>query len=442
MNPAKTTLKTSSISKKLANEERAKKLLANLGMVSARTISRVFRPQDEIWHHNVLTRTKRYLAWIYTHSERAKKQANPSSKLLDELGPHGKITETEEKNLIKRSTPLKLSPSEKRSFIDFQTGMKPWKSEKEIAKNRMVLAAHWMRCWGIAALIEDRSAIVMVNRLVKSLLETKEIKEKKMPNGTWFYWLAEDRNPEIQAERIKARSPGQVTSVHRTLANGYLLSALSTAEEGWSEPSMYSENLYPGIKGGPGFFHHRELFEGLTGATSGKMHPADGVLAYKKESKSSQESWALELIEAENASKSIEDYITTLMPLTYGMRQESYYEKAYIRKKDTITRRFKVEKLTFVIASEEFLKRILRACRQFISGETLSRTGEWEVTKRPIFKGESESIPGKWEELLRMIQVVYCPMSATMTTFTGVSRVFNLWEYAKNNELSTPNQEL
>ena len=429
--------KSNNFVKSLAAQVAVLRVAANLGAVRLSEAARVFRPHDDPWNEEVRVRTRAYLAWLYHHNERAKKQFTPSFAVLETLGAVPDLPRGEAVKLAKSGAPRSLLGTEATQLVELDTGLR----ENKGAKGKLlVLRLHWIRVRSLAADIADRSALARASRVLERLVADKLLAVNRGENGDRVYTLSVKGANYLgpRYKETKERSLSQ--SAHRSLANGYLMHSLCEATEGWSEGSLFSPKLLPGVMGTPGFFTHSELFLGTSHqrGTAQAIHPADGVIMKRLATEKNKEKWHIELVEAERGNKPSSDFVKSLYPLRFGKNELSKIEKTFIRNdSQALVREFRITKITYVMSSEEFLSPLLRACRQFITGTKQDPYGEWVKVGTIQFTGSETPSDNlyqtRWEELLSMIEIALCPLSLVKKYFLGVSFKCTLLSWAKEH---------
>lgn len=443
--------KSNNFVKSAAAESAVLQLVANLGTVRLSEVVRVFRPADAAWHAEVALRIKAYLRYEYAHAGQARTQYDAQAKAqkvqqgplwaaLGPLEPTPELPASEARKLMRSGSPAKLIGTEATAWVDLDTGLRGSRLRK---LTRPVLEAHWLRARSLAIDIADRSAAARASRVLARLVSDKRLDVQRGFFSEKLYSLTK-RGSRFLGDSYEDVGPrSSMQSEHKTLANGYLLFALCTAHDGWSEGSLAARTPQPGVLSTPGKLQHKDLYDGiLTGrrSASSSIHPADGLVLRLAQRVNDTEDWSVELIEAERGKKQNTDFIKGLYPLQHGKNLNSKITKPVKLSDGSLVKRdFRVLKITYVMSSEEFVSPLLKACYQFVTGLRPDKAGHWEKAGSLLFVGSgaagNDDTQAKWEELLSMVNVAYCPLSSLKRNFMGVPFHCTLLELTRERGL-------
>lgn len=437
------TDKLNNLKKAVAAENSVLRLVNNFGTARLVEISRLFCPQNKEWEARVSALTLAHLSFMYAKVPHIAKQFKPNVSTLAVLGSNAGITKSTQKKLSRKGKFSLLTKSELRTFVDIFTG---WRASKVEADSLYVLKIHWLLARAVAVETVNNSGIVLALRVIKRLIETEHLRVSRTSDGglvysltPWGHKYLNDEKP--QSSRTRKLSSG-IQSAHKTLANGYLLHALCEATDAWSEGSMFKDPADNGVLGTPGLLTHEDLAPEVQGASKGAnkrgphgVHPADGAVFHRLSQTAAEETWGVDLVEAERGSKASDTFLKSLALIQHIGNDISDIVRF---KKDNsgkmIRQVFKRKKLVYVMNSEEFLSPILRACRQFVTKTAPNSSGVWVPTPGIVFEGRfgwsTENFQERFEELLGHIQVAFCPLGVSGQTFLGVTLTRSLWEIA------------
>lgn len=418
--------KSNNFTKSFAASDAVLRLVANLGTVRLSEVVRVFRPQDEAWHAEVLARAKGYLAFLYALDDRARKQFQPTADVLDALGAVPVLGSSAEKKLRKSGTPMSLVGAEATVLVDLESGLKSTRIKRAALP---VLRVHWLRARSLAIDVADKSASGRAGRTLERLVSDGLLSVQRGELADKLYSLSSLGAVALGDRYRNTDGRSLMQSEHKTMANGYLLHALCTATDGWSEGSLFSGRGLPGVLGTGGMLTHADLYTGsATGnrSKSSSMHPADGLLLTLVNRTLTREAWDVELVEVERGSKASSEFVRSLYPLESGKNPLAKIANTYTRlDKSVLVREFSIRKITYVMHSEEFLTPLLKACYQFITGMKEDKNGQLNKVATLRFTGSGswtgDRAQAQWEELLSMVAVALCPLSAFKKNFLGVT---------------------
>lgn len=426
-------------------EKAVLQLVANLGVVCLNEVIRVFQPMNLDWNEKVNQLTKACLAWAYKNDPKSINHFKPTEKTMQLLGEPPRWTKSWLNKLRYQASPKKLCGQEVSSLIHISGAQRLVKKVKVAPPDEYVLELHWMRCRAIAAEYVDNSASVRGKRVISRLLEKRLIVARSR-QGRGFQYALTSRGAQYLGEGYRPTTDRtSMRSIHRTLANGYLLSSLERAYDGWSEASLFADNGTPGLRGTPPMFTHRRLHASLGWSKDKSIHPSDGVILYVRERSAKDVSWGIELVESEHGNKVADEFARSLYPITSGKNPDVHHMKITKDAAGNTTKHVsRVEKITFVLANEEFLTPLLTGCLQFVTGYKKDVHGHFSKSEKNIFIGsqathlnsENARLEAKWEELLSMVDVAFCAINPINETFLGVIKKESLSVIARNRGLS------
>lgn len=430
-------VETNNFKKSLAASDAILRLVANVGVVRLGEITRIFKPQDGAWSMEVQSKTVSLLAYLYANSAQAVEQACPSPALLGALGAVPNLSSSLAKRVMasdaaraKRTAKILENVVSKRVYVDLATGRKQTRVTKVAVP---VLEAHWLRTRSLASEWLNNSATVMATRAINRLVADGLLIADRGELGGCLYSLAPNGAlalGPLYANWAQRDVRAAAQSAHKTLARGYILAAVGDATDAWSEGALFSKKLLPGVLGTPGLVNHDSFKAG---------HPADGIVLSRIGGNAIQETWGIELVEAERGNKLAENFLRGLALLEFGKNPDSFVKANVTVNGQFLRRDVFIKKLTYVMSSEEFVTTILRACRQFVTGQSQDKAGYWVDTPGRVFSGsglwQGDANQGRWEELLSMIDIALCPLSPVYKSFLGVSYKASLLDYATERGL-------
>lgn len=480
-------------------------LVANLGFAEPHEVARVFSPYGLAWEESVRAQQLAYLVWLQEPALKnalvSRAKAGIEGAVLAEKSALGflqdvfsrlqKINKTEETQLaaIRNKAPRQS----RQPRVDPCTGLplrfaqvileSPAQEHRQQAAqvwgpwlSQGVTSWMWQKCRTLAVKKTDHSALTLAQRRLVRLCEAGLLSQKTTGTNTRLYGITTAGARYLGEEFTPSTGRSSLKNLHKTLAKGLLLTELSSHVEGWSESAFYSSK-HPGVLGTPGYLTHKELFGTRPEL---KLHPPDAVLLrplHQDEAVSrrlairghtlkdlardpSVCAIAMTLVEAERGNKSVDEFVKSLYPLINGDNRDGHVRKAYAevfgkgpgwqRLLEATTHAnaapsevvFVPTKLVFAVESEAFLRPILAATWQFVSGKkahVLLPSGDVSTQKYSatgLLHSLLDDSPNAkelalWQELLSFVEVAYCGVSVSGSTFLGVSARFKLAELAQ-----------
>lgn len=488
-----------------ASDTAVLELVANLGFAEPHEVARVFSPYDLSWEESVRAQQLAYLVWLQepalkqaliarANAAIAAAIADDASSftfLQDVLNRLNKITKTEENQLanLRNKAPRQL----RQPRVEPGTGLPLRFAQVVLASpaqehrqqtaaawgpwlNQGVANWTWQKCRTLAVKKQDHSSLTLAQRRLVRLCEAGLLSQKTTGTNTRLYGLTTAGARYLGDHYVPSTGRSSLKNLHKTLAKGLLLTELSTHFEGWSESAFYS-NKHPGVLGTPGYLTHKDLFGTRPEL---KLHPPDAVLLRPLSQDSGVSSRlairqhtlkdlardpsvcaiGMTLVEAERGNKTVDEFVKSLYPLINGDNRDGHVRKAYA---EVLGRgpqwerlleasrhegasptevAFVPTKLVFAVESEAFLRPILAATWQFVSGKKAhvllpsSEVGTQKYAATGLLHSLLDDTPNAkelvlWQELLSFIEVAYCGVSVSGSTFLGVSARFKLSELAQ-----------
>lgn len=338
----------------------------------------------------------------------------------------------------------------------------------------------WQKLRAFAVKNHDSSALALARRRLARLLQARLLGQTTVGTNTKMYALTAAGAQYLGGTHSATYSRSSLKNLHKTLAKGVLLSELTRHTEGWSESSFYNSK-HPGLLGSAGALTHKELFGSRPGSP---LHPPDGVLLrplsqdekvyYRWPARHETfvdllanerlASVGLTLIEAERGNKSTDEFMKSLLPFINGNSANGHVVRAYgsvaakegnwgallsaasnSQCKSKVSPKevaFVPSRLVYALESAEFLKPILNATWRFVQPKSLEASATEKGTASAAYARTGlklevlDDSPQAaelvlWHELLSFIEVNFCAVSLSGSTFLGVSARFSLADFAE-----------
>lgn len=331
---------------------RVLELIAHLGSARSRDLVSLYLPPDIAWHQAVSRLTAALLAWAARHQCPVVELPTELSRIAG--GVPGGLEPVAKRAFKHLSWKLKTSTA-----VDFERGTP---CEKSQWKSRGVPSKAWLKARSLACHWLTKGAQDRLRPLLNRLVEDRLL---GVEEGAY-----QQRTYRVTTKGLKTLSEGFALtevrtgahSAHQTLAQGYLVAAISRGADGWSERALKSRTQWPGMLGGRWEMGPGELVRQVCEVHDGSYHPPDGLIIWPQNELGVAE---LELIEAERGAKNRDKFVRSLVPLREGQRAEA---GIYLNKET----RWQVKKVTFVINDWSFVADILEAAVLFVEGNPSS----------------------------------------------------------------------